>query len=127
MLVSFCCTPRNAEEEDHVLMFLDITRAHPHCEMKRKLWVKLPDEDPRAKDPDVCGLLVRCLYGCRDAGQNVELLVRETLEGKMGFACGTWCPCIYRCDKRRLLAYVYGDNFVLKGSRNANLAFYEVK
>ncbi|CAK0865658.1 unnamed protein product, partial [Prorocentrum cordatum] len=90
----------NAEEDQHVLMFLDITRAHPHCEMKR------------------------CLYGCRDAGQNFELLVRETLEGKMGFSCGAWCPCIYRRGDGKLVAYVYGDNFVLKGSRTDNLEFY---
>ncbi|CAK0853831.1 unnamed protein product [Prorocentrum cordatum] len=124
MLISFCCSPRNADEDQRVLMFLDITRAHPHCEMKRKLWVKLPAEDPRSADPSVCGLLVRCLYGCRDAGQNFELLVRETLEGKMGFSCGVWCPCIYRRGDGKLVAYVYGDNFVLKGSRADNLEFY---
>ncbi|CAK0840427.1 unnamed protein product, partial [Prorocentrum cordatum] len=124
MLISFCCSPRNAEEDQHVLMFLDITRAHPHCEMKRQLWVKLPAEDPRSAEPNVLGLLVRCLYGCRDAGQNFELLVRETLEGKMGFSCGVWCPCIYRRGDGKLAAYVYGDNFVLKGSRTDNLEFY---
>ncbi|CAK0839184.1 unnamed protein product [Prorocentrum cordatum] len=111
MLISVCCSARNVEEDQHVIMFLDMTRAHPHCEMKRKLWVKLPSEDPRSADPNARGLLVRCLYGCRDAGQNFELLVRETLEGKMGFSCG-------------LAAYVYGDNFVLKGSRTDNLEFY---
>ncbi|CAK0899647.1 unnamed protein product, partial [Prorocentrum cordatum] len=124
MLISFCCSPRNAEEDQHVLMFPDITRAHPHCEMKRKLWVKFPAEDPRSAGPSVCGLLVRCLHGCRDAGQNFELLVRETLEGKMGFSCGVWCPCIYRRGDGKLAAYVYGDNFVLKGSRADNLEFY---
>ena len=105
-------------------MFLDITRAHPHCEMKRKLWAKLPPEDPRSSDPDACGLLIRCLYGCRDAGQNFELLVRETMEGKMGFVCGVWCPCIYRSSDGKLLAYIYGDNFVLKCKRADNLEFY---
>eukprot|EP00959_Pyramimonas_sp_CCMP1952_P414887 8692692-Pyramimonas_sp.AAC.1 len=69
MLISFCCSPRNAEEDQHVLMFLGITRAHPHCEMKRKLRVELLPEDPRSADPNVRGLLVRCLYGCRGAGQ----------------------------------------------------------
>ncbi|CAK0877935.1 unnamed protein product [Prorocentrum cordatum] len=124
MLSSFCCSPRDAEEDQHVLMFLVVTRAHPHCEMKRKLWVKLPAEDPRSADPSVCGLLVRCLYGCCDAGQNFELLVRETLEGKMGFSCGVWYPCIYRRGDGKLAAYVYGDNFALKGSRADNLEFY---
>ena len=106
-------------------MFLDITRAHPHCEMKRKLWVKLPAEDPRSADPDACGLLLRSLYGCRDAGQNFELFVREIMETKMDFVCGVWCACIYRSTTRDLIAYVYGDNFVLKGSRKNNMQFFE--
>ena len=29
--VSFVMSPRNHEEKSHVLMFIDITRAHPHC------------------------------------------------------------------------------------------------
>ncbi|CAK0861788.1 unnamed protein product, partial [Prorocentrum cordatum] len=123
MLISFCCSPRNAEEDQHVLMFLDITRARPHCEMKRKPRAKLPPEDPRSAHPDARGLLARCLYGCRDAGQNFELLVRETLEGKMGFSCGVWCPCIYRRGDGKLAAYVYGDNFALEGSRHDNLEY----
>eukprot|EP00959_Pyramimonas_sp_CCMP1952_P202734 4240057-Pyramimonas_sp.AAC.1 len=73
--------------------------------MKRKLRVKLPSEDPRSAGPNVRGLPVRCLYGCRDAGQDLELLVREALEGKMGFSCGVWCPCIYRRGDGKLVAY----------------------
>ena len=35
LMVSLCASPRTPEEQEHTLMFLDITRAHPHCEMKR--------------------------------------------------------------------------------------------
>ncbi|CAK0811159.1 unnamed protein product, partial [Prorocentrum cordatum] len=100
MLISFCCSPWNVEEDHRVLMFLGVARAHPHCEMKRKLWVKLPQ------------------------ARTSQLLVCETLEGKMGFACGVWCPCIYRSGDGKLVAYVYGDIFVLKGSRSDNLEFH---
>ena len=61
-------TPRNDEEANHVLLFVDTTRAHPHCSMTRKLWIKLPSEDPRSNEEGVCGLLERSMYGCRDAG-----------------------------------------------------------
>ena len=33
LLVSFVMSPRNKDEKSHVLMFIDITRAHPHCTM----------------------------------------------------------------------------------------------
>eukprot|EP00971_Amphidinium_carterae_P332456 6466627-Amphidinium_carterae.2 len=81
-LCSLCMTPMEGEEE-YVLQFIDITRAHPHCVMKRDLWIQLPHEDPRSKEPGVCGKLLRSLYGTRDAGQKFELLLQETMVGKM--------------------------------------------
>ena len=30
------------EDDDYVLMFLDISRAHPHCEINREVWTQLP-------------------------------------------------------------------------------------
>ena len=35
LLVSFVMSPRDTDEKSHVLMFIDITRAHPHCAMRR--------------------------------------------------------------------------------------------
>eukprot|EP00971_Amphidinium_carterae_P250137 4965476-Amphidinium_carterae.1 len=72
-----CMTPTCPAERDHVLLFLDITRAHPHCHMKRRVWVTLPAEDPRSSEEGICGILRRCLYGTRDAGREFELLTRE--------------------------------------------------
>ena len=51
--------------------------------------------------------------------------MREVMETKMDFVCGVWCACIYRSATRDLIAYIYGDNFVLKGSRKNNLQFFE--
>ena len=123
-LVSMVMSPRTREEESHVLMFLDITRAHPHCDMKRKLWIRLPKEDPRSTEEGTCGLLLKSMYGCRDAGQNFELFTREVMVDRLGFECGVWSPCLYTHTERDLVAYIYGDNFVCKGTRQANLAFF---
>ena len=46
LLVSFVMSPRDKDEKSHVLMFIDITRAHPHCTMRRQVWVQLPAEVP---------------------------------------------------------------------------------
>eukprot|EP00971_Amphidinium_carterae_P224184 4448201-Amphidinium_carterae.2 len=46
-LCSLCMSPLEGEE-GYVLQFIDITRAHPHCAVKRELWIQLPLEDPRS-------------------------------------------------------------------------------
>eukprot|EP00975_Prorocentrum_lima_P036600 7696868-Prorocentrum_lima.AAC.1 len=40
--------------------------------MKRKVYIKLPDEAKGGGDPKKCGLLRSCLNGVRDAGHNFE-------------------------------------------------------
>ena len=34
--------PRDKDKKSHMLMFIDITRAHPHCTKRRQVWVQLP-------------------------------------------------------------------------------------
>ena len=40
---------------------------------------------------------------------------------KVGFEQGVWSPCLFVHRERQMLAYVYGDNFVLKGGRDEAL------
>ena len=75
-------------------MFIDITRAHPQCTMRRQVWVELRAEDPRSKKEGVCGLLLRSIYGLRDAGMNFEMLTRQVMD-KLDFNCGLWTPCVF--------------------------------
>ena len=72
---------------------LDISRAHPHCEIKRLVYVRLPLEDPRSQEAGVCGVLNMALYGTRDAGQNFELTTTETLT-QAGIVQGIFTPCV---------------------------------
>ena len=65
LLVSFVMSPRNHEEMSHVLMFIDVTRAHPHCSVRRQVREQLPQEDPRSTEEGICGLLLRSVYGLR--------------------------------------------------------------
>lgn len=104
-LVSCVMTPRKRRDQGHVLMFLDITRAHPYCAMRRNVWITLPPEDPRAGEAGVCARLQRSLYGLRDAGMNFELFTRETMS-ELGFGAGMWSPCVFQIEK----LYVYADN-----------------
>ena len=115
LVLSIWMTPKGQYEMTYHALVLDITRAHPHAIMKRDLWVRLPDEDPRSREPGICAKLKRNQYGTRDAGQNFELSVHETMEA-MGFVAGLWSVCVFYLEARDIRAYVYGDNFVITGA-----------
>ena len=51
-------------DNDIVIGFLDISRAHPHVEMKCELYTELPPENPEYSKGNV-GRLRRHLYGVR--------------------------------------------------------------
>eukprot|EP00973_Karenia_brevis_P041666 5765441-Karenia_brevis.AAC.1 len=72
-------------------MFLDISKAHPHCKVRRDdLYVTLPAEAGLAADE--CGLLKKSLYGLRDANQSFECTVKESFEAE-DYEQGVFCPC----------------------------------
>ena len=75
LLVSFTMTPRNAKEESHGILFLDVTRAHPHCFLTRKVWCKLPPEDPRSKEEGLCALLCARYMVCVMQGTTLTSLL----------------------------------------------------
>ena len=115
---------RDTDEKSHVLMFIDITRAHPHCTTRRQVWVQLLAEDPRGEEEGVCGLPLRSIYGLRGAGMNFEQLTRQVMD-KLGFTCGLWTPCVFVNCENNMQAFVYGDNFVIEGVRRELYDFFE--
>ena len=81
------------------------------------MWVQVPAEDPRSEEEGVCGLLLRSIYGLRDAGMNFEQLTSQVMD-KLGFACGLWTPCVFvRREKN--------DNFVTQGVRRELYDFFQ--
>ncbi|CAK0792782.1 unnamed protein product, partial [Prorocentrum cordatum] len=88
--------------EGRVLRVLDISRARPHCEIKRTVYIKLPEEDPMSQEIGTRGLLRMALYGTRDAGQNFELTTAETVS-----------------------FFHHDDDFVLEGSRGGTESICE--
>ena len=108
-----------------VLRVLDISRAHPHCEIKRLVYVRLPLEDPRSQEAGVCGVLNMVLYGTRDAGQNFELTTTETLT-QAGIEQGIFTPCVYKWKEKKAFLFHHGDDFVVAASRASGDAVVEV-
>eukprot|EP00971_Amphidinium_carterae_P130125 2577826-Amphidinium_carterae.1 len=68
-----------AESDDVVIQVWDISRAHQHCQQKRKVFIKLPEDDPNSEREGVCGLLVTAPNSVRDAAQSFEHTINETL------------------------------------------------
>lgn len=81
------------KDDDVILAFFDISRAHPHVEMKRHLFVELPLEHTEHAKLRV-GRLRRHLHGVPDAGQNFGLKVQEVVEGAVA-KIGRDNPCVF--------------------------------
>jgi len=122
-LCSLCMSLPPIDGECFVLMFLDISRAHPHCKVLRpNLYIKLPPEC--GAGPDNCGLLDYCLYGLRDANQAFEFKVKETAEDQ-GFTQGKHTACAYSHPSKPVAFAVHGDDYVVLGLRRHLLEFFD--
>ena len=94
ILMSLCMSWQPVDGEEFCLIFLDLSRAHPHCDVLREdLYVQLPPE--AGYGPEYCALLHKLLYGLRDANQGFEFKVRDTFLGE-GYEPGLHSPCCYR-------------------------------
>ena len=71
-----------------------MSRAYFNVKVTRDVYIKMPKEDPRSSDPNVCGKLRVSMYGTRDAAQNLEHEYGSKLVG-WGFIKGKSSPCVY--------------------------------
>jgi len=119
-------TTAKTPEQDIVWRFLDISRAHPNCPMRRDVYTLLPAEHPDYTVEGLkCGRLVMTLYGTRDAGQNFELTVFVALTDE-AFERGVTNPCCYFHAKKQLSVYHHGDDFAIVGHRESTIWATEV-
>ena len=81
------CKTQEAPQQEIRTMVVDIRRAYFYAKAQRPLYIKLPQEDPKSADPNLCGRLEQSLYGTRDAGANWHaeysrfLLENDLLQG----------------------------------------------
>ena len=47
----------------------DVSRAHFYARAVREIYIQLPPEDPRSGERDVCGRLLRTMYGTLDVAE----------------------------------------------------------
>ena len=66
------------------LMVLDISCAFLYADIKRRIYIELPEEDPESKTGNMVGRLEKALYGTRDAPQAWHEELSKTLQ-ELGF------------------------------------------
>ena len=110
-----CWEGASAEGPQRVqISFIDISRAYFNARTTDSdpVYVDLPEED---KEDGMCGILVKSMYGTRDADHNWEHEYREFMEGER-FVVGQASPCVFKHPKRKIRAVIHGDDFTLLGS-----------
>ena len=91
-LYEFCSVLRVRKDvfrvEDSLLISIgDVSRVHFFADPARDVNVRLPNEDPKAKEPGVCGKLRKTMYGSLGAGQRWrEHYAREDLGDRRGLS-----------------------------------------
>ena len=88
------------------LDFIDVRKAHLNGTARRTIAVRLPKEAGGGR-----GLLIRSLYGTRDAAACWEACIAEVL-CKHGFAQGKASPCLFHHPGKSISVLVHGDDFV---------------
>ena len=86
-------------------------RAYFQANARRNVYVQLPEED---YEPNMCGRLVKSMYGTCDAAQNWEEEYAGFLEN-IGFQRGRASPCVFLEPQRNIRVVVHGDDFTVLG------------
>ena len=79
-------------EDPFLVSIADVSRAHFYADAVRDVYVRLPDEDPKAKQPAVWEIAKDNPYGSLDAAQRWEEHYAQFLETG-GFSRGVASPC----------------------------------
>ena len=79
---------------EQMIMVSDIARAFFEAPATRSIAVELPPEDLDESEVDCVGLLLKSLYGTRDAAKNFQEEVKRFLLG-LGFTTGKYNTSIF--------------------------------
>ena len=96
------------------VQIVDVSRAHFYADAIRDVFVKLPQEDPRACEEGICGKLQKTMYGTLDAAEQWSAHYCSVL-ASAGFKKGSSSPCHFHHPERDVWMIVHGDDFVSIG------------
>ena len=111
LLVALAARGSSKAKRARRILLLDVSRAHWYPDATREVYIRVPPEDPRSGEPDVCGRLKRSMYGTLDAAQRWADHYTKILVDN-GFMKGTASPCHFYHPVRDIALLVHGDDFV---------------
>ena len=109
-LIHRAATVRNGKR-DRCIMINDVSRAFFEAEASRLVCCELPEGYPGNEDNSKVGILLKSLYGTRDAAHNWVEEVAKFMR-KLGFVRGKYNPCLYYNLERDIETMVHGEDFV---------------
>ena len=98
-------------EDPLCLTLSDVSRAHFYAQSVREGFIQLPPEDPRFGQPDVCGKLLRTMYGTLDAAERWSDH-DSTILKSAGFVQCQASPCHFMHPGWGAHLVVHGDDFI---------------
>ena len=99
------------------LMAVDFTKAFLYGEMEREVYIELPDEDERKQKGDMVGLLLKAMYGLRDAPLIWQKLVQNMLVQR-GFEVLASAQCVYINRETGVIVVAHVDDFLCHGDHD---------
>ena len=121
MLFSQFASERVRKNSPLWLSFVDVRKTYFNGKPTRNLYMQFPKE--LGLGPNLVAKLVRCAYGCRDAGHIWELCYTSALES-IGFITGAASPCCFFHPTLDVNVVVHGDDFTAMGT-DKDLDHYE--
>ena len=107
----------HGHRDPYKLMLIDVSRAHFYAKAVREVYIELPAEDPRSKDGQFCGRLLKTMYGTLDAADRWADLYSKVLFAA-GFRRGKASPCHFWHPKLDVWILVHGDDFFCVSRRH---------
>lgn len=96
-------------------MTIDFSKAFLYGNMKREVFIELPDEDGRKSSGDVVGRLNKSMYGLRDAPQIWQEVVRRMLQER-NFKPLQGTQCMYVNPQSGMMIVAHVDDFLIYGT-----------
>ena len=92
VLMTIVSQPIEDAKDPWCMTLADVSRAHFYAKAEREVYIQLPQEDPRSGEKDLCGRLLRTMYGTLDAADRWSEHYSAILTSN-GFARGRASPC----------------------------------
>ena len=103
-------------EDPFLISTADVSRAHFCADAVRDVHIRLPDEDPKAKQRGVCGKLRKTMYGSLDAAERWGRTLCSGFGGGR-ISPSVAAPCHFFHEGLQTNIPVHGDDFFMVGRR----------